>query len=189
MLYSPQRVPLVSRSYCTANQTQHCRGFGTPPVGSPPFRAHWTPTSSTASVVVSCGCWVSDTLQVWQVWSVGVNYRCDNCDESVLMTFVTVCDSPRIETWLWYTVNPINSWFCVFLFTVMLLWLVFDVFMLNMFDYISCVSPIFITYMCIYRYWNDTSYYIANNSSLNFIYSYGTCVAAKSKQTLFLICD
>lgn len=63
----------------------------------------------------------------------------------------------------------------------------FDVFMLNMFDYISCVSPIFITYMCIYRHWNDTSYYIANNSSLNFVYSYGTCVAAKSKQTLFLI--
>lgn len=65
----------------------------------------------------------------------------------------------------------------------------FDVFMLNMFDYISCVSPIFITYMCIYRYWNDTSYYIANNSSLNFVYSYGKCVAAKSKQTLSLIGD
>lgn len=77
--------------------------------------------------------------------------------------------------------------------------MVFHRFMLNIFDYISCcVSPILITYMCIYRYWSWEwyqllysyySYHIANNFSINFVYSYGICVAAKSKQTLFLIGD
>lgn len=77
--------------------------------------------------------------------------------------------------------------------------MVFHRFMLNIFDYISCcVSPILITYMCIYRYWSWEwyqllysyySYHIANNFSINFVYSYGICVAAKSKQTPFLIGD
>lgn len=77
--------------------------------------------------------------------------------------------------------------------------MVFHRFMLNIFDYISCcVSPILITYMCIYWYWSWEwyqllysyySYHIANNFSINFVYSYGICVAAKSKQTLFLIGD
>lgn len=79
--------------------------------------------------------------------------------------------------------------------------MVFHRFMLNIFDYTCiscCVSPILITYMCIYRYWSWEwyqllysyySYHIANNFSINFVYSYGICVAAKSKQTLFLIGD
>lgn len=52
--------------------------------------------------------------------------------------------------------------------------------------YIYVHIPVLEWYQLLYSYY---SYHIANNSSLNFVYSYGICVAAKSKQTLFLIGD
>lgn len=68
-------------------------------------------------------------------------------------------------------------------------------FILNMFDYISCVSPSLLhLHVCAYTGTgtNTCYYYSANNYSIiivniNYGSLYGTCLAAKSKQTLFLL--